>query len=312
MSHQSLFILSPSLMTAFVLRAWVQAGHGIAAVWWTGQDPMQPRKPGLGSMAFPDFDTARLLKRLNIAPRRIPLLRQWPAMLDEARSSGADVLVSLMTMQKIPTGLIALFDGRAVNLHPALLPQYRGPSPITGMLLDATADRFGGVTLHCLDSTLDTGPIIAQRSCPRSAARDVLDWNHHLAEAAADLVANDLPAYLRGEIAALPQDPASGSYRKLAPGEAELGPHLTVAQIASRFAAFGDSHAQRWREPSGRLLAVTALAKPGAAKGPLWLRRRVADGVVLLRRRTPLFQLHRMRARYHAMRRSELRTRLKS
>ncbi len=111
-------------MTAFVLRAWVQAGHGIAAVWWTGKDPVQPRWPSLGGVAFPDFDTARLLRRLDITPRRIPLLRHWPAANDEARASGADVLISAMTMQKIPAGLIALFDGRAVNLHPALLPQH--------------------------------------------------------------------------------------------------------------------------------------------------------------------------------------------
>lgn len=309
MKHSSLFILSPSLITAAVLRAWVQAGNGIAAVWWTGPTPARvTRRPSLGGTVFPDFDTARLLRRLGVAPREIPLLRHWPEALAEARESGADVLVSLFTMQKIPADLIALFPDRAVNFHPALLPQYRGPSPTSVMLIDGTADRFGGVTLHCLDRDLDTGPIIAQRACPRSAARDMFEWNHHLAEAAADLATRDLPAYLRGEIAAQPQDPASGSYRRLAQGEAELGPHLTVAEITARFSAFGGSHAQRWRDPSGRLLPVTAVAPATAGKGPLWLRRRAADGEVLLRRRTPLFQLHRMRARFGAMRRADART----
>ncbi len=306
MKHRSLFILSPSLITAAVLRAWVQAGHGIAAVWWTGPTPAQvTRRASLGGTVFPEFDTARLLQRLGVTPRKIPPLRHWPDALAEARKSGADVLVSLITMQKIPADLIALFPDRAVNFHPALLPQYRGPSPTQGMLIDGTADRFGGVTLHCLDRDLDTGPIIAQRACPRSAARDMFEWNHHLAEAAADLAARDLPAYLRGDIVARPQDPASGSYRRLARGENELGPHLTVAEINARFSAFGSSHAQRWRDPSGQLLAVTAVAPANAGKGPLWLRRKAADGEVLLRRRTPLFQLHRMRARFGAMRRSE-------
>lgn len=310
MTHRSLFILSPSLMTACVIRAWVQAGHGVAAVWWTGQTPpISRRRPSLGGMLFPDFDTLRLLRRLGVVPRRIPPLRHWPEAGDEARKSGADVLVSLMTMQKIPADLIGLFPKRAVNFHPALLPEYRGPTPISGMLVDGTADRFGGVTLHALDRDIDTGPIIAQRACPRSAARDLFEWNHQMAEAAGDLASRELPAYLRGEITARPQDPATGSYRRLAQGEDALGPHLTVAQIAARFSTFGDSHALRWRDPSGRLVAVTAVASAALAKGPLWLRRRVADGEVLLRRRTAMFQLHRMRARYLAMRRSEQRMR---
>lgn len=307
---RALFVLSPALMTAYVLRGWLRAGHGVAAVWCTERDAVQfPRRMTPGGLLFPAFDAGGVLRRAGVVPRRVPLLRDWPEAIEAARASGADVLISSVTMQRIPADLIALFGGRAVNFHPSLLPAYRGPNPLQGMLIDGAADRFGGVTLHMLDEGLDTGAIIAQRACPRAAASGLIDWQHRLAEAAGDLAGRALPAYLRGEVVAVRQDGAVASWRKLGAGEMELGAHLGVAQIMARFDAFGDGHVQRWREASGKVVAVTAVAREGGARedrarGPLWLRREVADGVVLLRRRTPWFQARRIGVRYLAMRRS--------
>ena len=50
--------------------------------------------------------------------------------------------------------------GAALNLHPSLLPKYRGPDPLQQQL--ATADQRFGVTLHLLDRRFDCGDIVAQ------------------------------------------------------------------------------------------------------------------------------------------------------
>jgi methionyl-tRNA formyltransferase len=63
----------------------------------------------------------------------------------------------------IPSEALAVPRLGAINLHPSLLPRWRGPFPV------AWAIRFGedlGSTVHRMDETLDTGPILAQGSVP--------------------------------------------------------------------------------------------------------------------------------------------------
>jgi hypothetical protein len=75
-----------------------------------------------------------------------------------------------MTHQIVPENILALFPGRAVNFHPAILPHYRGPNPRAGMILDGKADLYGGITLHCLSRGIDRGDIIAMRKVPTMLA----------------------------------------------------------------------------------------------------------------------------------------------
>jgi methionyl-tRNA formyltransferase len=65
----------------------------------------------------------------------------------------------------IPPSVLDRFSGRIYNIHPSLLPLYRGPSPLQQQILDQVTDT--GVTLIQLDEQMDHGPIIVQ-------ARDTL------------------------------------------------------------------------------------------------------------------------------------------
>jgi methionyl-tRNA formyltransferase len=51
--------------------------------------------------------------------------------------------------------------GEVINIHPSLLPSYRGPSPTLWALLNN--EKYIGITMHYIDSNVDTGDIIAQR-----------------------------------------------------------------------------------------------------------------------------------------------------
>lgn len=83
------------------------------------------------------------------------------------RSRGIDlvVLAGYMRLIDIPEG----FEGKVVNIHPALLPKYGG----TGMYGDRVhravieaGDAESGCTVHLCDDAYDTGPIILQKRCP--------------------------------------------------------------------------------------------------------------------------------------------------
>lgn len=59
----------------------------------------------------------------------------------------------------IPQSTIDAFDGKIYNIHPSLLPKYRGPSPLQQQILDGVTET--GVTIIQLDDQVDHGPIVA-------------------------------------------------------------------------------------------------------------------------------------------------------
>jgi methionyl-tRNA formyltransferase len=60
----------------------------------------------------------------------------------------------------IPTQLLNVFPYGVLNIHPSLLPKYRGPSPVQSAILNG--DRETGVTIIKLDKYMDHGPVVAQ------------------------------------------------------------------------------------------------------------------------------------------------------
>jgi hypothetical protein len=73
-----------------------------------------------------------------------------------------DYIVSVFSKEILSTPLLSIPSRGAVNLHPALLPSYRGVSPIFWCMVHG--ERRSGATLHYLRPAIDTGPIISQRS----------------------------------------------------------------------------------------------------------------------------------------------------
>ncbi len=115
----------------------------------------------------------------------------------------------------IPQWLLDIPRAGALNVHPSLLPRYRGPSPIQSQL--RADDRACGVSIIAMDAQMDHGPIVAQKSVPPPAwplpaprLGEIL-WREGGA-----LLAATLPRWLSGDIAPLPQDHARATYtRKL-------------------------------------------------------------------------------------------------
>ena len=75
------------------------------------------------------------------------------------------VLAGYLKLLRIPPG----YEGRVVNIHPALLPDFGGPGMHGHKVHEAvlaSGVKVSGCTVHLCDSRFDTGPIILQRVCP--------------------------------------------------------------------------------------------------------------------------------------------------
>jgi phosphoribosylglycinamide formyltransferase 1 len=92
------------------------------------------------------------------------------AIADWLEERGVELLVLAGYMQLLSPSFIERFAGRAINVHPALLPSFPGLDAI-GQALEHGV-RITGVTVHFVDEGVDSGPIILQRPVPVPPDRD--------------------------------------------------------------------------------------------------------------------------------------------
>jgi methionyl-tRNA formyltransferase len=143
-----------------------------------------------------------------------PALLFQPARTREVEAElialSPDVMVVADFGQLIPDSILGA--GKIVNLHPSLLPKYRGPAPIQTAVLNG--DTETGVTLMEVDSEIDHAPIIAQVRAPIDPRETSLSLNTKLAQLAAELLVKELPRYLSGELTPQPQNHDQATYTK--------------------------------------------------------------------------------------------------
>ena len=92
-------------------------------------------------------------------------------------------------MKILSKNFIKKFNGKIINIHPSLLPKYKGLNTHRRAILNK--DKFTGCTVHYVSSKLDSGKIILQRKIkitskdsPTSLAKKVLKQEHKLYPAA--------------------------------------------------------------------------------------------------------------------------------
>jgi methionyl-tRNA formyltransferase len=97
-----------------------------------------------------------------------------------------------------------------LNIHPSLLPLYRGAAPIRRALMDGVT--VTGVTMMLMDEGLDTGPIVSQAEIDVGEEEDAGELRKELARLAAIVISKDIRRYACGEIAPHPQDESLATY----------------------------------------------------------------------------------------------------
>jgi methionyl-tRNA formyltransferase len=100
-----------------------------------------------------------------------------------------------------------------VNIHPSLLPLYRGPAPVTGAIL--AGDAQTGVSIIRLTPRMDAGPILAQERVALPPDARAGEWTTRLFELGADLLLEALPPYADDRLTPVPQDDALATYTAL-------------------------------------------------------------------------------------------------
>lgn len=143
-----------------------------------------------------------------------PYIKQWaelkgievfqPASLQEVMSDSPlhtkkyDIFIVASYGKMIPEDILNLPSKGVLNVHPSLLPLYRGPSPIESALLDGVMTT--GVSIIKLDQMMDHGPILIQSAFMISPFSNAGTLEVECGQLGGELLTQVLPHYLDGRL----------------------------------------------------------------------------------------------------------------
>ena len=177
-----------------------------------------------------------------------------------------DVILVAAYGRFLPPEVLDLPPRGCLNLHPSLLPRYRGPAPVVTTILDGEA--VTGVTLMQLDEGMDTGPILAQQEYPLNGDETAADLTEALFRTGAQLLLDNLEALAAGKLPAQPQDDSRATVtRKLerADGLADWTRSAVTLERQRRAFTPWPGLTTHWQDKSLRLLDVAPSNRPDLA-----------------------------------------------
>ncbi len=162
------------------------------------------------------------------------------SVLTPLTSESFDLFIVVAYNRIMPCWLIELPAHKTINVHPSLLPQYRGASPIRTAILEDNPTAVG-VSIMLMDKEMDHGPILAQSAYivpPEDWPIDGQALDATLAEIGGFLLAETLPNWVAGTITPIEQDHARATYcSKIAREDSELiidPHHLPAGEAAAQ------------------------------------------------------------------------------
>jgi methionyl-tRNA formyltransferase len=227
------------------MHRWLSANHEIAA-YVISHKPQKSRwrRDFYRTIFVPFCSLGRLTRQFNIPLRTAPRDLEDREFAKFLASLNADILISVAFPNRIPQTALGQFRCGGLNLHPALLPEYRGPNPIHMMAIDAAFERCAGVTLHVITGQFDEGPIIAQAPATREDISRAEQHSRWFARIGADLLVKYAPEFCAGRLIGKAQPKGNWRYARLSEGNLRLTRKMDVKTLMLRSQVLG---------PTGRL-----------------------------------------------------------
>ena len=213
------------------LNSLVNFGYNIVAV------VTQPEKPVGRARVITPSPIKKIALEKNIEVFEPHNLKQDEEFLKKFEHLNPDLCVVVAYGKIIPKKYLNIPKFGFINIHPSLLPKYRGPAPIQTSILNG--DQETGVTIMIVDEEIDHGPILAKREfsiskadasptllvgvpagSPTQSRRGLQFPNYKelekkLAELGAELLIETLPKYINGEIEPKTQNHGQATFTKM-------------------------------------------------------------------------------------------------
>lgn len=130
----------------------------------------------------------------------------------EIKKSGAEVAVLAYFGMILPKQILDIFSKGIINVHPSLLPKYRGSTPVQAAILNG--DKKTGVTIIKLDEQVDHGPILSQQETKILSSDTSSTLYERLFIIGSQLLSKTLPRYLDRQLKPVEQDHSKATFTK--------------------------------------------------------------------------------------------------
>ena len=246
-----------------VMSALLEAGHEIVGVY------SQPDRPsGRGRRAKPSGVKALAIER-GLPVFQPASLRKDAVAREELASLGPDLIAVAAYGLYIPADTLAEPRLGCLNVHPSLLPLYRGPAPVASAIL--AGDSVTGVTVMRVTEEMDAGPIVAQRETPIRPEETTSGLTDRLFEMGAELLVEILPSWSRREIEPREQEESRATVtRRLTREDGRIDWTRPAEDTARRVRAYDPwpGSFTQWRGKLLKIADVAVSAGPSRAVGP--------------------------------------------
>lgn len=214
-STSVIFFGTTGAFSAPPLLALLRAGYDVRAVVLAALDRAQPirripvAKATIRGRALPLLASQHDQNIVALATKRaIPVWEvgdlQARETLEALAGFAPDALCVACFARKLPASLLSLPRLGALNVHPSLLPDNRGPDPLFWTFW--RGDDATGVTIHLMHERFDAGPVLAQRGEPVPDGMSEAALEMRLAALGGDLLVRALDALADGSARPQPQD----------------------------------------------------------------------------------------------------------
>jgi methionyl-tRNA formyltransferase len=177
-----------------------------------------------------------------------------------------DVFVTAAYGKLVPKNILDIPRRGSLNMHPSLLPKFRGPSPALSAIL--ADERQTGVTVMLMSEQMDAGPIVSQARIEITEE----DWplkgsmlEELLATEGGNFLAETLPHWISGDIEAVPQDESQATFtRKFTDEDARLDLAADARENLLKIRAFDKNPRAYFINDSRRIIVTEAHLEDGA------------------------------------------------
>ncbi len=148
-----------------------------------------------------------------------------------------DIIIVAAYRQILPDAVLRIPKYNCINIHPSLLPKYRGPSPVAAAILNG--DAMTGVTIMLIEKKVDSGQILAQKEIPVNEDDTTESLSERLAKLGAELLTDTVPSWVAGKIQPRRQDETQATYTRMeAKEDGRLDWNLPAVQLWRRVRAY--------------------------------------------------------------------------
>jgi methionyl-tRNA formyltransferase len=131
----------------------------------------------------------------------------------QIKNLNPDLIITSAYGQILPENILRIPKYGCLNVHPSVLPKYRGPSPIQTAILNR--DKETGVSIFKMDQGIDTGPVLGQKKIRMENNETSKTLSDKLAKLSIEILKDAIPLFVKGKFKTQQQQEKEATYTKI-------------------------------------------------------------------------------------------------